>query len=69
MNDFVLFITTAFALIFVIEGLLYALFPDLVRRLMALAVMLPAARLRLLGAVMACTGLCLVWMLYMLVQV
>lgn len=63
MGDFALYLLTALSLIFIIEGLLYALFPDLVRRLMAMAVMLPVPRLRLFGAAMALSGLSLIWML------
>lgn len=63
MAGFGLYLLTALSLIFVIEGLLYALFPDLVRKLMAMAVMLPVPRLRLFGAAMALSGLSLIWML------
>jgi hypothetical protein len=64
--DFALYLLTSFSLIFVIEGLLYALFPDAVRKLMAMAVMLPVPRLRLFGAAMALSGLSLIWMLRVL---
>lgn len=60
MGSFALYITTAFALIFVIEGLLYTLFPDAVRKMMALAVMMPVSRLRLFGVVMVVCGLTMV---------
>lgn len=63
MDGFALYLLTAVSLIFVIEGLLYVLFPDLVRKLMAMAIMLPVPRLRLFGAVMAVSGLSLIWML------
>lgn len=66
MADFALYLLTSFSLIFVIEGLLYALFPDAVRKLMAMAVMLPVPRLRLFGAAMALSGLSLIWMLRVL---
>lgn len=60
MTDFLLYIGTAFALIFVIEGLLYALFPDAIRRMMAMAISMPVQKLRLFGAVMAASGFSLV---------
>lgn len=60
MTGFTLYILTALSLILVIEGLLYALFPDFMRRIMATALMLPVPRLRLFGAVMAVSGFCLI---------
>lgn len=63
MTNFTLYILTAFALVFVIEGLIYALFPDSVRKIMAMAVHLPSEKLRMFGFVMAATGFGLVWML------
>lgn len=60
MSAFILYILTALSLIMVIEGLLYALFPDFMRRVMAAALMQPVARLRQFGAVMAITGFCLI---------
>lgn len=61
ISDFWLYIATSIALIFVIEGLIYALFPDQVRKLMAMAVMMPVRHLRLFGAAAALTGFALVW--------
>ena len=63
MTGFALYIGTSVALIFVIEGMIYALFPDSVRKLMALAIAMPPSRLRLFGLVMAATGVCMAWML------
>lgn len=63
MSEFVQYILTAFALIFVIEGLMYCLFPDMVRRLMAMAITLPVPKLRLFGFVIALSGFSIVWML------
>lgn len=57
------YILTAIALVFVIEGLLYALFPDQIRRMMAVAIMMPVPQLRMIGLVMALTGFCFVWLL------
>ncbi len=63
MESFSLYILTAFALVFVIEGLIYALFPDSVRKMMAMAIQMPSEKLRLFGLVMAATGFGLVWLL------
>lgn len=57
------YILTSFALIFVIEGLLYTLFPDKIRRLMASALALPPEKLRLVGFTMILSGVLLVWLL------
>lgn len=56
MDGFTLYILTAFALIFVLEGLIYALFPDAVKRMMAIAVNLPREQLRFYGGVMVLAG-------------
>ena len=63
MASFGLYITTAFALVFVIEGLIYALFPGGVRRMFTLALAMPEQQLRAFGAVMAAFGFCLIWLL------
>lgn len=63
MNDFLAYLTTSFALILVIEGLFYAVFPDMMRRLMALAVMVPVSRLRLFGCGLTAAGFGVVWLL------
>lgn len=65
MASFFLYIGTAFALIFVIEGLVYTLFPDFIRKMMAMAVMMPVSKLRLFGLAMAISGFSLVWCLHM----
>ncbi len=49
-------------MVLVIEGTLYALFPDGLKRLMALAQSLPATNLRLGGLAMAVVGVGLVWL-------
>jgi len=59
MRDF----ATAIALILVIEGILYALLPDAMRRMAARAMTLPAQSLRLAGLAAACAGVVLVWLL------
>ena len=53
---------TALALVLVIEGCLYALFPGAMRRAAARAVALPPQVLRTAGLVAACAGLALVWL-------
>ena len=50
-------------MVFVIEGLLYALFPDALKRLMAMAMSLPAQQLRIFGLLMALTGVTFLYFL------
>jgi uncharacterized protein len=57
MKDF----TTALALILVIEGVLYSLFPDGMKRLVAQVMVLPASALRVTGLVAAGLGVGAVW--------
>jgi uncharacterized protein len=59
MRDF----TTAFALVLVIEGCLYALFPQGMRRAAARALTLPPQLLRIVGLAAACAGVALVWVI------
>jgi uncharacterized protein YjeT (DUF2065 family) len=54
---------TAFALVLFLEGVCYALFPDLMRRLLALALMTPVGQLRLTGLIAAVAGVGLVWLM------
>ena len=54
---------TALALVLVIEGCLWALFPDAMRRAMAQAMALPAPTLRLGGLAFAAVGVLAVWMI------
>jgi len=68
VNDFTLYILTAFALMFVIEGLIYALFPDAVQRMMAMAISLPQQRLRRFGLAMATLGFFIIWMMPSFIQ-
>jgi uncharacterized protein len=56
-------LATAVALILVIEGVLYALLPEAMKRLAARAMMTPAQSLRLAGLIAACLGVALVWLL------
>jgi uncharacterized protein len=57
MKDF----TTALALAFVIEGMLYSLFPDGMKRLVAQVMVLPASALRLTGLIAAGLGVGAIW--------
>lgn len=62
-GSFLLYIGTACALIFVIEGMLYTLFPGGVRKMFELALSMPERQLRVFGAFMAALGFCLIWLL------
>jgi len=59
MRDF----GTALALVLVIEGILYALAPDWMRRLAVRATKVPPTTLRGVGLAAACIGVMLVWLL------
>lgn len=50
----------ALGLMLVIEGALYALFPDAMRRMTAQIALLPAAHLRTAGLLLACLGFAVV---------
>ena len=56
-------VLTALALILVIEGALYALFPARMKRMMTEALRLPDETLRNFGLIAAAIGLGLVWFL------
>ena len=60
MESFFDYILTAFALIFVIEGMLYAVFPDAMRRILATALTMPAVSLRRFGIAMVLFGFAIV---------
>jgi hypothetical protein len=47
---------TALAMVLVIEGILYALFPEGMKRLMAQMLSVPPSFLRMAGLVAACIG-------------
>lgn len=55
-------LATALALVLVIEGLMYALFPDHLKRMMAVILSVPATTLRAAGLVAAAIGVGLVWL-------
>jgi len=59
MND----LATALALAIAIEGILYALFPDGMKRMMASVFEMPSAQLRMAGLMAAVLGVGLVWMI------
>jgi uncharacterized protein len=54
---------TAFALILVLEGIAYALFPEIVKRLAAHTLRMPAQSLRVGGLAAAIVGVIIVWIL------
>ncbi|MGB4108071.1 MAG: DUF2065 domain-containing protein [Alphaproteobacteria bacterium] len=63
MPSFGLTLLTALFLVFVIEGLLYALFPEQVKKLMAMALSMPAQPLRIFGLLMASAGILAIYIL------
>jgi len=54
---------TALALVLVIEGVLYALFPEGMKRIAARSMLVPQQALRFAGLFAACIGVALVWLL------
>lgn len=54
---------TAIGLVLVIEGALYTLFPEVMRRAAARSMLLPPQMLRLAGLAAACVGVVLVWLM------
>ncbi len=52
---------SALALVLVIEGALYALFPEAMRRMMRVVLEMPPEPLRIGGAVAVAAGLVLLW--------
>ena len=59
MKDF----ATALALVFVIEGVLYSLFPEGMRRMVVQVTALPVSAMRLTGLLAACLGVGAVWLI------
>ncbi|MFQ5348674.1 MAG: DUF2065 domain-containing protein [Rhodothalassiaceae bacterium] len=53
----------ACGLMLTIEGAAYAIAPDFMRRLLALVLGEPVARLRVVGAMTALVGLLIVWLI------
>ena len=56
-------LVTALALAIAIEGILYALFPDGMKRMMASVLEMPSSNLRAVGLMAAVLGVSLVWMI------
>jgi uncharacterized protein YjeT (DUF2065 family) len=56
-------LATALALILVIEGAVYALFPDAMKRMLARVMAMPAGSLRAAGLASAVAGVAIVWLL------
>jgi uncharacterized protein len=52
----------AFGLALVLEGVAYALFPDVMRNMMTQILSLPVSNLRLVGLVAAVVGVGIVWL-------
>lgn len=59
MTEFLIAVAMAIA----IEGMLYALFPQGMRRMMAIVLTYAPEKLRLFGLVMAIVGVGLVWLI------
>ena len=53
---------TALALVLVVEGAVYALFPEVIKKAAAHTVAIPPQTLRLAGLAAACLGVGLVWL-------
>ena len=54
-------ILTAIGLLLVLEGALYALFPDTVRRMMAQISVMPCEKLRIAGLAMTLAGFVIIY--------
>jgi uncharacterized protein len=54
-------VATAIGLVLVLEGALYALFPDLMKRMAQQVTQSPGDTLRIAGVVSAAIGVALVW--------
>lgn len=68
MEEFGKHLLTAFALIFVIEGLLYAIFPSHIQKMMEMASQMDKEKFRNFGAAMIAFGVLLVWLLQKLMN-
>ena len=56
-------LSVALALVLVIEGIIYALFPDAMKRMALIVQVLPAAVLRRTGLMAAVLGVAIVWVI------
>ncbi len=61
MENFLTAIITAIGLVLVLEGIIYALFPEGMQRMMAQMIAMPPAVLRRTGLVFAFMGCIIVW--------
>ena len=57
-------LVAAFALVLVIEGALYALFPAAMKRMIAEVLKMPDALIRNIGMIAAAVGLGVLWLTY-----
>ena len=55
-------LVTAFALVLVIEGFLYALFPEAMKRMMMTVLSMPSSSVRSAGLFAAIVGVGIVWL-------
>jgi uncharacterized protein YjeT (DUF2065 family) len=55
-------VVAAIGLILVLEGALYALFPDLMKKMAAQVMQAPGDTLRIVGVVSAAAGVAVVWL-------
>ena len=62
MPDFATTLLVALGLVFVIEGLLYALFPDAMKKGIALLLTLPESYVQRAGLVAVALGVGLIWL-------
>lgn len=53
----------AMALVLVFEGLLYAFFPDAMKRMMTMALQMPTEQLRMMGFIIASAGVLFTWLI------
>lgn len=63
MESFSFYILSSLALVIVIEGLVYAFFPDAVKRMMNVALAMSPEHLRMIGASAATLGLLSLWLI------
>ena len=62
MDSPVEILLTALALAVAIEGIVYALFPDAMKRMMAQVMEQPSGRIRTVGLVAAAAGVFVLWL-------
>ena len=62
MDSPVEILLTALALAVAIEGIVYALLPDAMKRMMARVIEQPSAGIRTAGLIAAVAGVCVLWL-------